>query len=211
MMARPCFSATPDTALRRRRRSAAASCTVLHTRVPISICARRNSGATWAPSSSSHSANRAFGGSAARFSVSRSIRRYSSSMPMVKLGSFSAMVQVLQGPSTRRQAVERGAQRVADDTRPSVPRFLHRRSDPGGFRPAGAADPAIRRGGGPCSRNCCGRCRAGCRRPITSPRAASAAMKGRASRPSRFHSAATCQGRGRPLNTGVKLCTETKA
>src|SRR3546814_2983194 len=70
--------------------SAPAWATVSHLLVPTSICERRNSGETRSPSSCSQRVIRLSGGSTTRSRVSRSTRRYSSSMPTVKLGSGRA-------------------------------------------------------------------------------------------------------------------------
>ena len=66
MGARPNSSAMRPTVPRRWMSWSRASCIDLHTRVPTSICERRNSGLTWPRSASSHLASSSAGGSWAR-------------------------------------------------------------------------------------------------------------------------------------------------
>src|SRR5438309_9782429 len=87
------LAATEAIAPRNRRNSVRASSSVAQTLVPISICERKNSGLTWAPSSASNSVSIAAGGSPTTSRVARSTRKYSSSMPRVNSGPGSTTRQ----------------------------------------------------------------------------------------------------------------------
>ena len=71
--------------------SAPAAAASVCTLVPTSICDFRNSRATWPPSACCAASNRPCGISRTRSRLARSTRRYSSSMPMVKVGSLRGM------------------------------------------------------------------------------------------------------------------------
>src|SRR3546814_17299007 len=85
--------------------SAPAWATVSHLEVPTSICDCRNSGATRSPSSCSQRVIRLSGGSTTRSRVSQSTRRYSSSMPTVKLGSCGLFALPIRRPALSRSVV----------------------------------------------------------------------------------------------------------
>src|SRR5690606_33027782 len=83
-----------------------------HTPVPTSIWQRRNSELTWPAIALSQSASSRDGGSLTRSRVSRSTRRYSSSMPTVKAGSASigSVPRDLERCRLRQQLAEHAAQ-----------------------------------------------------------------------------------------------------
>src|SRR6266446_1469085 len=98
------MAAAPATVVRSRRKSARASPRVAHTRVPTSICERRNSGLTCPASNVSHSASISGGGSLTTSRVARSTRKYSSSMPIVNSGPDS---NTLDSPHAEDRAGDR--------------------------------------------------------------------------------------------------------